>query len=278
MERRRNRTPGRFLRRNKPYFLLALTLVLLTAAVIFGVKIMRELRTPAQPSVPASVQEPVTPAQPETDGSEQEQEPEQTAPAIPGTTVYLAEGRLRAVYDPDVLQMDSSTEGLDSFLPVTDGQLARIDVQKLNTSRELLKTAELERICIGAVQAYYYTAPATEDILLTVSENTDEVYDAQLSAPAYNGAPKAAARVRLLQLDGAVQSILTERTAPRCSRHLIQSLSARRIRHETSPDCRAFVPTGTSVRLHAAAGGRASRTGSSIRLSGTCAGKRPRVC
>ena len=67
MERRRNRTPGRFLRRNKPYFLLALTLVLLTAAVIFGVKIMRELRTPAQPSVPASVQEPVTPAQPETD-------------------------------------------------------------------------------------------------------------------------------------------------------------------------------------------------------------------
>ena len=189
MERRRNRTPGRFLRRNKPYFLLALTLVLLTAAVIFGVKIMRELRTPAQP---------------ETDGSEQEQEPEQTAPAIPGTTVYLAEGRLRAVYDPDVLQMDSSTEGLDSFLPVTDGQLARIDVQKLNTSRELLKTAELERICIGAVQAYYYTAPATEDILLTVSENTDEVYDAQLSAPAYNGAPKATARVRLLQLDGAL--------------------------------------------------------------------------
>ena len=204
MERRRKQTPGRFLRRNKPYFLLALTLVLLTAAVIFGVKIMRELRTPAQPSVPASVQEPVTPAQPETDGSEQEQEPEQTAPAIPGTTVYLAEGRLRAVYDPDVLQMDSSTEGLDSFLPVTDGQLARIDVQKLNTSRELLKTAELERICIGAVQAYYYTAPATEDILLTVSENTDEVYDAQLSAPAYNGAPKAAARVRLLQLDGAL--------------------------------------------------------------------------
>ena len=183
MERRRNRTPGRFLRRNKPYFLLALTLVLLTAAVIFGVKIMRELRTPAQPSVPASVQEPVTPAQPETDGSEQEQEPEQTAPAIPGTTVYLAEGRLRAVYDPDVLQMDSSTEGLDSFLPVTDGQLARIDVQKLNTSRELLKTAELERICIGAVQAYYYTAPATEDFI---------------------GAPKAAARVRLLQLDGAL--------------------------------------------------------------------------
>ena len=77
-------------------------------------------------------------------------------------------------------------------------------MQKLNTSRELLKTAELERICIGAVQAYYYTAPATEDILLTVSENTDEVYDAQLSAPAYNGAPKAAARVRLLQLDGAL--------------------------------------------------------------------------
>ena len=31
MERRRNRTPGRFLRLNKPYFLLALTLVLLNS-------------------------------------------------------------------------------------------------------------------------------------------------------------------------------------------------------------------------------------------------------
>ena len=77
------------------------------------------------------------------DGSEQEQEPEQTAPTIPGTTVYLAEGRLRAVYDPDALRMDSSTEGLDSFLSAADGRLARIDVQKLNTSRELLKTAGL---------------------------------------------------------------------------------------------------------------------------------------
>ncbi len=210
MERRRNRTPGRFLRRNKPYFLLVLALVLLIAAVIFGVKIVRELYTPAQPSVPASVQDPAVPAQPEAepaqqpDSSEQEPEPEPDESVFPGTTVYLAEGRLRAVYDPDALRMDSSTEGLDSFLPVTDGQLARIDVQKLNTSRELLKTAELERICIGAVQAYYYTAPATEDFTVTVLENSDDIYDVQLLAPAYNGAPEVTARVRLLQLDGAL--------------------------------------------------------------------------
>lgn len=203
MERRRNRTPGRFLRRNKPYFLLALTLVLLIAAVIFGVKIVRELHTPAQPSVPASAQEPVTPVQPETE-PEQQPEPEQDEPSFPGTTVYLAGGRLRAVYDPDALRMDSSTDGLDSFLPVADGQLARIDVQKLNTSRELLKSAELERICIGAVQAYYYTAPATEDFTVTVLENSNDVYDAQLLAPAYNGAPEVTARVRLVQLDGAL--------------------------------------------------------------------------
>ena len=77
-------------------------------------------------------------------------------------------------------------------------------MQKLSTSRELLKTAELERICIGAVQAYYFTAPATEDFTVTVLENSDAVYDAQLLAPAYNGAPEVTARVRLLQLDGAL--------------------------------------------------------------------------
>ena len=208
MERQRKQTPGRFLRRNKPYFLLVLALVLLIAAVIFCVKIVRELYTPAQPSVPASAQEPVTPVQPATEPGQQpdstEQEPELDEPVFPGTTVYLADGRLRAVYDPDALRMDSSTEGLDSFLPIADGQLARLDVQKLNTSRELLKTAELERICIGAVQAYYFTAPATEDFTVTVLENSDAVYDAQLLAPAYNGAPEVTARVRLLQLDGAL--------------------------------------------------------------------------
>ena len=208
MERQRKQTPGRFLRRNKPYFLLVLALVLLIAAVIFCVKIVRELYTPAQPSVPASAQEPVTPVQPATEPGQQpdstEQEPELDEPVFPGTTVYLADGRLRAVYDPDALRMDSSTEGLDSFLPIADGQLARLDVQKLNTSRELLKTAELERICIGAVQAYYFTAPATKDFTVTVLENSDAVYDAQLLAPAYNGAPEVTARVRLLQLDGAL--------------------------------------------------------------------------
>lgn len=208
MERQRKQTPGRFLRRNKPYFLLVLALVLLIAAVIFCVKIVRELYTPAQPSVPASAQEPVTPVQPATELGQQpdstEQEPELDEPVFPGTTVYLADGRLRAVYDPDALRMDSSAEGLDSFLPIADGQPARLDVQKLNTSRELLKTAELERICIGAVQAYYFTAPATEDFTVTVLENSDAVYDAQLLAPAYNGAPEVTARVRLLQLDGAL--------------------------------------------------------------------------
>ena len=82
MERQRKQTPGRFLRRNKPYFLLVLALVLLIAAVIFCVKIVRELYTPAQPSVPASAQEPVTPVQPATEPGQQP-EPEPDEPSFP---------------------------------------------------------------------------------------------------------------------------------------------------------------------------------------------------
>ena len=189
MERQRKQTPGRFLRRNKPYFLLVLALVLLIAAVIFCVKIVRELYTPAQPSVPASAQEPVTPVQPATEPGQQ----------------------------PD------STE-----------QLARLDVQKLNTSRELLKTAELERICIGAVQAYYFTAPATEDFTVTVLENSDAVYDAQLLAPAYNGAPEVTARVRLLQLDGALWCLSAIYPGEDCAA-LQQTFDSIAVRAEDTP-------------------------------------------
>ena len=107
MERRRKQTPGRFLRRNKPYFLLALTLVLLTAAVIFGVKIVRELHTPAQPSVPASAQEPVTPAQPET-------EPEQS----PDSSEQLR----REDGTADVAAERKGDENQRDFIAVADGR------------------------------------------------------------------------------------------------------------------------------------------------------------
>ena len=243
MEQRRKQTPGRFLRRHTPYFLLALTLVLLVAAGIFAAKIVRELRAPAQSGEAPSIQEPVSPAQ-----TAQEQQPEQAqdpdasetqtaqeTPAAAGTTVYLAGQRLRAVFDPEKLRMDSSEEGLDSFLPLTYGQLARIDVQKLNTARELLKTAELERICIGAIQAYYYTAPPTEDFVVTVLENSNMVYDAQLTAPAYGGAPELTARVRLLSLDSALWCLSAIYPAGEDCAALQQTFDSIAVRTEDTP-------------------------------------------
>ena len=224
MEQRRKQTPGRFLRRHTPYFLLALTLVLLVAAGIFAAKIVWELRAPAQSGEAPSIQEPVSPTQ-----------TAQETPAAAGTTVYLAGQHLRAVFDPEKLRMDSSEEGLDSFLPLTNGQLARIDVQKLNTARELLKTAELERICIGAIQAYYYTAPPTEDFVVTVLENSNMVYDAQLMAPAYGGAPELTARVRLLSLNGALWCLSAIYPAGEDCAALQQTFDSIAVRTEDTP-------------------------------------------
>ena len=60
---------------------------------------------------------------------------------------------------------------------------------------------ELERLCIGILQAYYYLAPETQSITLTDGVRTADGYTCTLGAPAYEDAPAVTAKVRLMQLD-----------------------------------------------------------------------------
>ena len=48
------------------------------------------------------------------------------------------------------------------------------------------------------------SAPATEDISITVTTDTDGEFAAELSAESCSGAPAVTARVRLLELDGSL--------------------------------------------------------------------------
>lgn len=204
-------TPGRFLRRNKPYLILALTLVLIAAAAVFVIRLVHNFspanRTvPDTPSDTQAAAEPVTPPAAETpvqpDGQPDTPEEGVYVPPFDGTTVLIAGEQLLATYDDTQLRLETTSQ-LTSFTSLT-GQTARIDVQKLNTSIKLLKKDELKRLCIGALQAYYYAAPATDDITVTVTEDTDNCYAAELEAPEYGDASAAAASVRLIELGGAL--------------------------------------------------------------------------
>lgn len=207
MERNRKQTPGRFLRRNTPYFLIALVLVLIVVTVIAAVRLVRDLNAPKTPASPAQTPAAEQP-QPAQDEPPAQEEPAQPAdpnvyvPPFDGRTILVTD-RLAATYDEDALQLQSS-QTLVSFTAADGAQTSRVDVQKLDTSLTLLKDAELERICTGALQAYYYAAPATQDITLTVTQDTLECFEAQLQAQPYGGAPAVEAQVRLLELDGAV--------------------------------------------------------------------------
>lgn len=208
MPRNRNMTPGRYLRRSKPYLIFAVALIVLIAAVILVVRQVRSMSSAQKPDPSSTAQ-----TQPSQDAADKPQPGTPSEPDVPASNVYvppfdgtvtpLANSLLRAAYDEAQLKLTSDAQ-LDSFTSVTDGQIARIDVQKLRSSMELLKKDELSRVAIGVLQGYYYAAPATEDISITVSTDTDGEFAAALSAESYGGAPAITARVRLLELDGSL--------------------------------------------------------------------------
>lgn len=212
MANKQKMTVGRFLKRNALYFFAVAAVLLLIGVVVFGVLLVRELRSPAKPAetVQQETVEPETPAEPEEE-PEPEPEPEvlepgwqsdgSFVPPFSGTTTFLVGQSLALTYDSAQLKL-SENGGLYTLSSVEGGSTPRMDMQQMMSSLEQLSDEELDRLAAGVLQAYYYVAPKTEDILLSDVERTENSYYAHLGAPAYENAPAMEADFRLIQAGG----------------------------------------------------------------------------
>ena len=211
MANRRKRSPfERFLRRNGLYILIALAVILVAGAVfavVTQVKRLSPVKTPAQETVISeqAEQTPLEPSTPEESGEEaQQEEPVDESVYVPpfdGQTVLIADGTLVLTFDKDALTMQDE-DGLLSLTDKAAAQKARLDVQEISADLSLFKTDELERICIGIVQAYYYLAPETKDFTVTAEAKDGAVFSATVNAPAYDTEAAVTAKVSLWRLDG----------------------------------------------------------------------------
>ncbi len=210
MANRRKRSPfERFLRRNGLYILIALVLILVAGAVFAVVTQVKRLspakeqeqgtlisEEAAQPAPEETVQESGEEAQPEVSVDESVY-----VPPFDGKTVLLAGGKLVMTFDETALTM-SENDGLLSLTDKEGARKPRLDVQEISADLALFKTDELERICIGIVQAYYYLAPETKDFTVTDTVSEDGCFLATVTAPEYDTESEVTARVGLWKLDG----------------------------------------------------------------------------
>lgn len=208
MSRTKKKSVGRFLKRNTLNIAILAAIVLLVAAIFAVAVLVVELSRPAQPVSP---EEPQPPAQsdeqpaselqlPVTDEPETPQEDTFTPP-FDGTSELLADGRMMLTYDEKQLKLTTDGEGFYSLVGLDGAASARMDLQQLPALLSELENDELERLCIGILQAYYYLAPETQSITLTDGVRTADGYTCTLGAPAYEDAPAVTAKVRLMQLD-----------------------------------------------------------------------------
>ncbi len=211
MANRRKRSPfERFIRRNGLYIMIGLALILVAGAVFAVVTQVKKLSPAKEPSQETVVSEEigkttVTPSAPEESGEEtQPEEPVDESlylPPFDGKTVLIAGGKLVLTFDEDALTM-TETDGLVSLTDAEGTQKARLDVQEISADLSLFKTDELERICVGIVQAYYYLAPETKDFTVTAEAKDGAVFSATVAAPAFDTEAAVTAKVSLWRLDG----------------------------------------------------------------------------
>ena len=211
MADRRKRSPAmRYIKRNGLYILIVCVLLLVVGAVIAVVGQVKRLSPAKQeePSQSASetVQQP-TLEEPSSDASGEtasEQEPVDESAYVPpfsGRTALLADSGLVITFDDAALSWEES-EDLISLTDAAGAQKTRLDVQKLQADVSLFKQSELERICIGVVQAYYYLAPETKNFTVTDAGWNGDCFTATVNAPAYDTEAPVSARVALWKANG----------------------------------------------------------------------------
>lgn len=208
MANRRKRSPfERFIRRNGLYIMIVLALILVAGAVFAVVTQVKRL-SPAKEQETTISEEVVQPASEETaQESGEETQPEEAVdeslyvPPFDGKTVLIAGGKLVLTFDEDALTV-TETDGLVSLTDAEETQKARLDVQEISADLSLFKTDELERICVGIVQAYYYLAPETKDFTVTAEAKDGAVFSATVAAPSFDTEAAVTAKVSLWRLDG----------------------------------------------------------------------------
>lgn len=207
--RRKRSSFERFIRRNGLYIMIVLALILVAGAVFAVVTQVKRLSPAKEQEQETTISEKVVqPASEETaQESGEETQPEEAVdeslyvPSFDGKTVLIAGGKLVLTFDEDALTMQES----DDLLSLTDkagAQKARLDVQEISADLSLFKTDELERICVGIVQAYYYLAPETKDFTVTAETKDGAVFSATVAAPAFDTEAAVTAKVSLWRLDG----------------------------------------------------------------------------
>lgn len=205
--RRKRSSFERFIRRNGLYIMIVLALILVAGAVFAVVTQVKRL-SPAKEQETTISEEVVQPASGETaQESGEETQPEEAVdeslyvPPFDGKTVLIAGGKLVLTFDEDALTM-TETDGLVSLTDAEETQKARLDVQEISADLSLFKTDELERICVGIVQAYYYLAPETKDFTVTAEAKDGAVFSATVAAPSFDTEAAVTAKVSLWRLDG----------------------------------------------------------------------------
>ena len=211
MADRRKRSPAmRFIKRNGLYIIIVCVLLLVAGAVFAVVGQVKRL-SPAKQEEPAQTTSEVV-QQPEQEAASSntsgetasEQEPVDESAYVPpfsGRTALLADSGLVITFDDDALSWEEA-ENLISLTSTNGAQKTRLDVQKLGADVSLFKQSELERICIGVVQAYYYLAPETKDFTVTDAGWNGDCFTATVNAPAYDTEAPVSARVALWKTNG----------------------------------------------------------------------------
>lgn len=207
--RRKRSSFERFIRRNGLYIMIVLALILVAGAVFAVVTQVKRLSPAKEQEQETTISEEVVqPASEETaQESGEETQPEEPVdeslyvPPFDGKTVLIAGGKLVLTFGEDALTM-TETDGLVSLTDAEGTQKARLDVQEISADLSLFKTDELERICVGIVQAYYYLAPETKDFTVTAETKDGAVFSATVAAPAFDTEAAVTAKVSLWRLDG----------------------------------------------------------------------------